>query len=529
MKSQENFYDVILIGSGIGALACASILVQEKKKKVLVLEQHFKAGGFTHIFRRKQKYLFDVGVHYIGNLEEGTFLRKVFDYVTRKGVRFQKMPFVFEKFVYPDLTMALKSDWGEYQKDLVALFPQERKGLQSYFAAIKEAKRWFQSYLIKREKLLPTVLHLMLEMWDKLGKDWGQLTTQEVVDSLVLDLRLKAILLSQWGDYGLPPKKSSFVYHALVVDHYQNGGWYPEGGAGKIYEAIKPILQETQSAVLLNHKVEKIIVENGMAKGVLVTTRGENNIPEEKTFFAKQIISNVGLYGTYVTLLDDLKLEREKILDFTKRYPSMSALSLYVGFKEDPRRLGFLGENHWIYKSYDHNENYELANAFFEKEADPTVVYLSFPSLKDPLAESHTAEIIIPGMYDAFSPWKDKPWKQRGDDYALLKEKIAQRLLHYLDKIYPGFGQLVDFYELSTPITVEYFSKQHRGAIYGAACVPERLHNPLFAARTPIPNLFLTGADVLSPGVAGALLSSLFTYAAMEGVPALLMLLAKLR
>ena len=55
--SQE--YDVIVIGSGIGGLATASLLAQLKHQKVLVLEQHFKVGGFTHTFSR-HNYKFDV-------------------------------------------------------------------------------------------------------------------------------------------------------------------------------------------------------------------------------------------------------------------------------------------------------------------------------------------------------------------------------------------------------------------------------------------------------------------------------------
>ncbi len=53
-------YDVIMIGSGMGALTTASILAQIGKKRVLLLERHFKPGGFTHSFRRK-KYEWDVG------------------------------------------------------------------------------------------------------------------------------------------------------------------------------------------------------------------------------------------------------------------------------------------------------------------------------------------------------------------------------------------------------------------------------------------------------------------------------------
>lgn len=54
-------YDTIIIGSGIGGLACAAALTK-LGHKVLVLEQHNIAGGLTQTFSRKG-FTWDVGVH----------------------------------------------------------------------------------------------------------------------------------------------------------------------------------------------------------------------------------------------------------------------------------------------------------------------------------------------------------------------------------------------------------------------------------------------------------------------------------
>ena len=93
-------YDLAIIGSGIGGLTVAAIASKYYGKKVLLLEQHFKAGGFTHVFKRKQKYQWDVGIHYIGDLHEGSSLRSIFDALTDKQVNWIKMPKVFEVFHY---------------------------------------------------------------------------------------------------------------------------------------------------------------------------------------------------------------------------------------------------------------------------------------------------------------------------------------------------------------------------------------------------------------------------------------------
>jgi len=45
MSSQPD-YDAIVIGSGMGGLALTSIMAKLRKWRVLVLEWHFKIGGF---------------------------------------------------------------------------------------------------------------------------------------------------------------------------------------------------------------------------------------------------------------------------------------------------------------------------------------------------------------------------------------------------------------------------------------------------------------------------------------------------
>ena len=100
--SEQKNYDIIIIGSGMGALATASIMARFRGKRVLMLERHYVMGGFTHEFGRKRKYSWDVGIHYVGDMYEGAMLRRLFDIVTDSGVQWNPMPDVFEKFVYPE-------------------------------------------------------------------------------------------------------------------------------------------------------------------------------------------------------------------------------------------------------------------------------------------------------------------------------------------------------------------------------------------------------------------------------------------
>jgi phytoene dehydrogenase-like protein len=308
--------------------------------------------------------------------------------------------------------------------------------------------------------------------------------------------------VSQWGDYGLPPSESAFYMHAGLVVHYLRGGYYPVGGSGTIAESVKPIIEKNGGEMHIFSEVTEIILDNGKAIGVKVKqTKGKNII--DKEFFAPIIVSDAGVYNTYTKLIPkNTNLpNRESISNFAT---GASSVTLYLGFKDDPAKLGFKGENYWIYNSIDHEKNFaEKDNLLLGK---PTACYASFPSLKDPKAESFTGEVISFVNYAPFAKWKNGEWKNRGTEYKELKERITEGMLNFMEERFPGYKDMVAFKELSTPLTNEYFTDHKAGTIYGIPCTPERYTKDWMGVKTPIENLFITGADACSPGISGALM-----------------------
>jgi all-trans-retinol 13,14-reductase len=95
--SSRTEYDAIVIGSGMGGLAFASIMAKLHKWRVLVLERHFKIGGFTHTCTRPGGWSWDVGLHYVGEMGEGMLGRQLFDFITDGGVIWNPMPDVSDE------------------------------------------------------------------------------------------------------------------------------------------------------------------------------------------------------------------------------------------------------------------------------------------------------------------------------------------------------------------------------------------------------------------------------------------------
>src|SRR3972149_1550358 len=60
-KTNENEFDAIIIGSGLGGLSCAAAFARQGFRP-LVLEQHTKPGGYATTFKRND-FVFDVSLH----------------------------------------------------------------------------------------------------------------------------------------------------------------------------------------------------------------------------------------------------------------------------------------------------------------------------------------------------------------------------------------------------------------------------------------------------------------------------------
>jgi all-trans-retinol 13,14-reductase len=509
--TQSQRFDAIVIGSGIGGLTVAALLSKLYRKRVLVLEQHFAAGGFTHTFERKGKFHWDVGLHYVGDMGEGNTGKAVFDYLTDGNLQWHKMPDPFEKFVYPDFTFEVYADPDRFQADLIQRFPHEQAAIRRYFKDVQKAAFWFGMHSML--ELFPRWLHPLLR---RVMRSFGAIarqTTQCYLDRNCQDAHLKALLVSQWGDYGLPPSQSCFGIHSVIVNHYLNGGWYPVGGAKAIAQSIIPVIERSGGAVLTQRRVTEILLESGMAVGVKAQHTAKSQA-ELETYFAPIVVSDAGAFNTYLKLIPASYplVERQKIQAFPK---SGSMLTVYLGLKESPQRLGFQGENHWIYTTYDHDAI--AHDPPIPSDRLPRFCYLSFPSLKDPLAQGHTAEIIAHVAYDFFLQWREQPWRRRGSDYTELKAQITESLIQLVESHYPGFQNLIEYAELSTPLTVEHFDASDRGAIYGIPCIPERLDQTWIGSRTPIKNLYLTGADTFSLGIMGAMMGGVKTTGVLTG------------
>jgi len=502
----DNRYDAIVIGSGIGGLTTASLLSQINKKKVLILEKHFAAGGQTHVFKRKN-FTWDVGLHYVGEVKEGQISRSVFDFISGNKLKWNSLPNKYSKIVFPDFTFEISENEKEYKKDLIKKFPNDKKSIIKYFKDIKRAATWNQRYFLSQ--LFPFYISIILKFINLFSRRIALKTTEEYMNKTIKNEKLRSLLQSHWFTYLLPPKESAFVMHAIIAVHFIRGASYPEGGSENIVKTILPQIEKNQGKLLLNREVFEIIIKNNRAIGVKVKHK---DIIEE--YYAPVIISNVGGINTFKKFLPE-KINnpiKEKINTLERGY---SNLTLYLGLKDNPRKLGFNGEKYFFFDEYNHNEIFKKSYKLLDGK--PNHFIISFSSLFNKDTKKYTAQILYYLDYEHFNKWKDQKWLKRSKEYYKLKDKISDYLIDYIDSKIKGFKNIIEYKELSTPLSYEHFTNRDFGVYYGIPSNPERFRQKWLRVKTPIKNLFLTGSDVCVLGIVGALMGGVATASYLNG------------
>jgi all-trans-retinol 13,14-reductase len=504
-------YDALVIGSGIGGLTTASLLA-ELGWRVAVLEQHYTAGGATHSYERAG-YEWDVGVHYLGDMGARTTVRRLMDFLTQGQLDWAPMDAHYDRFFIGDRVYDAVAGREAFRDNLVAHFPREARAIDRYLQLLGEVSRGMRTFTLDRT-LPPWVAAVAGPLLRRRLPRSFDRTTWDVLSELTDDPELIAVLTGQWGDLGLPPRQSSFVIQALIAKHYLHGGFYPVGGAWRIADTILPRIRATGGEVFTYARVEQVLVREGRARGVRMADGTE--------IAAGCVISDAGAVNTFARLLPadvaqvhgyDRLLERVK--------PSIGHLGVYIGLQGTAEEFSLPKTNYWIYPGNDHDAALERFLA--DPNGPFPAVYISFPSAKDPdFARRHpgkaTIEIVAPAPYEIFAPWAERTWGQRGDDYTALKRSYGERLLEYLYDKVPQVRGRIDYWEVSTPLSMKWFCGWERGELYGLDHDPSRMRQGWLRPRTKVPGLWLTGQDIMSCGVSGAMMGGLASATAIGGV-----------
>jgi prolycopene isomerase len=285
---------------------------------------------------------------------------------------------------------------------------------------------------------------------------------------------------------------------AVISKVLMEGVFYPKGGMGKMAEAMANAFLRAGGELRLQTEVDQILIKHGRVEGV-VTKDG-------RIFQSPLIISNINpnlLVKMFPPERQPILLRRTKGLQY-----SLSCFILYIATDLDLRGMGF---PYFTYLRFLHDleEEHRMLRRG-EVPKNPSLI-VSVPTLLDPLLAppgQHLLKVLVTVPHGYRERWGGASPER----YHQIKEEFSQHILQLLElKLIPHLGEHLLFYEAATPLTLERYTGNERGAMYGLASIPQQMGPSRPPNRTPVPGLFQVGHYTRpSHGIVGASLSGLF-------------------
>jgi phytoene dehydrogenase-like protein len=497
-RSGDEVWDAVIIGSGLGGLSCAAGFARQGFKP-LVLEQHSVPGGYATTFKRPGGFVFDVSLHSTTVEERNGLPNLIPGFPEITDIEFVPHKVLY-RAIFPDYDIrVLNKDLEGYIKLLIGLFPEEKEGIQSLFQTMKGLVSDLNKYRAAGGKVnmadFPKEFPYLFKCFNS---TWGT-----VQDSHIKDPKLKGVISSLWGYFGLPPSKLASLYYILpLIGYLQSGGYYPIGKSQKISDALVRFIEEKGGKVMLRTKVKNILLKDHAAYGVRAVDGTE--------YLGRVVVSNANAYDTFHTMMDEKEFLKEYLARMDKFTASLSSFQVFLGLKKDlVREVGITDTEIFCDPGYDVEESYRVAlNAEVEKGGFGLTLYDNLYKGYSPEGKNILNIIALQG-YDFWKKYEADYFAGKKDAYRAEKERMADILINKVEeKLLPGLSGAIEVREVGTPLTNVRYTGNFRGAIYGwdqtlDNCEPRRLpHN------TPVRNLYLAGAWTRPGGGYGAVIPS---------------------
>jgi all-trans-retinol 13,14-reductase len=286
---------------------------------------------------------------------------------------------------------------------------------------------------------------------------------------------------------------------AQANNSFIQGSYRLRGDGNLIVNCLMDQIKAMGGEVICNAEVEELIEKDGQ----LVAARCKNGEIYEGTYF----ISNAHPAVTVDLVKESTKMKKvykNRIRRLENTY-GMYTTSLIL----KPGSLKYFNWNQYIYEKPN-------VWTYFNEEGPVQGCLISCrcPVQGD---DARILDILTPLPWEKISQWADTTVGHRGAEYKEMKERLYEECVALAEHFIPGLHSMVEAHYSSTPLTYRDYTLTPNGSCYG---VRKDYHNPmmtLLSAKTPIPNLFLTGQSLTLHGLLGVTMTSLFTVAEIIG------------
>ena len=490
-------YDVVIIGSGLGGLACGTILAKEGYK-VCILEKNKQIGGNLQTYTR-DRVIFDSGVHYVGGLDKGQNLYQLFRFLgIMDKLKLRKMDGdVFDAIVFKGdpVVYQYAQGYDKFIRNLVREFPEEENAIGLYCQKIKEVCSKFPLYNLRTGGGL-------FEKIDALETD-----TKTFIETITPNKKLQNVLAGNNLLYAGVGHKTPLYVHALILNSYIQSSWRFVDGGSQISRYLSREITSRGGKILKHTKVTKLKEEEGRL-AYAETETGTR-------FFGKLFISNIHPAQTLELTESHLlkKAYRNRVQGLEN---SISVFYANVVMKKNSFR--HLNHNYYY---FDEQDPWRAVNYTSEKWPSGFALFFTTPTKISNFAEGVT--IMTYMRFEDVKRWEHtintvSNEISRGEDYEAFKKEKAELLFDHVERQFSGFKASIKSYTTATPLSARDYIGNEDGSLYG---LTKDFREPLktfISPRTKIPNLFLTGQNINLHGVLGVTISSVLTCAQIVGM-----------
>lgn len=482
--SGETEFDAVIIGSGLGGLSCAAAFARQGFKP-LVLEQHYVPGGYASTFKRPGGFVFDVSLHSTSVGKRGGVYNLIPGFPEIKDVEFVPHPYLY-RTIFADYDIRVpQKDMKKYIQMLIGYFPDESQGIQALFDDMKGLAGDINKYQAAAGKVNMSAFPKEFPyLFKSFNKTWG-----DMVDARIKNPKLKVIISSLWGYFGLPPSKLSSFYYALpTIGYLTQGGYYPRGASQKISNAFVKFIEDKGGRVKLRTRVEKILVKDHAAYGVKTADGTE--------YKGKVVVSNANAFDTFLKMMDERDYLSQYVAKFDQYSVSLSSFQVFLGLKKDlVGELGIKDSEIFYSPGYNDDASYKaFLDADVEHSGFGMMLYDNVYKGYSPQGKN-TVNILSLQGYSHWEKYEADYWKGNKKEYRTEKERMADILIQTVEKtVLPGLSQAIEVKEIGTPLTNVRFTRNYQGAIYGWDQTMNNTGPNRVPHQTPIKNLYLSGA-----------------------------------
>lgn len=494
--SGNHKYDIVIIGSGLGGLACGTILAKEGYK-VCILEKNKQIGGTLQTFVR-DRIIFDSGVHYVGGLDNGQNLNTLFRYLgIMDKLKLRRMDEdVFDAIMFDDDPKVYRYAQGyeNFIKVLLEDFPDEEEAIRKYCDGIKEVCSKFPLYNLRSG-----------DYFEKVGV--LEIDTQTFLESITSNRKLQNVLAGTSLLYAGVPYKTPLYVHALVINSYIESSWRFVDGGSQIARHLSRQITSRDGVILKHKNVIKLKEEGGRLQ-YAETDEGER-------FYGDLFISNVHPTRTIEMTESDLIKKA-----FRSRLNSLdnSISTFYVNVVLKKNTLKYVNHNYYYFAE---NDAWCVLNYTEDNWPRGYAMFFTASSKGDEYADAVTLMTYM--NFSDVEKWSDtfntvSNEKSRGEDYEEFKKQKAEKLFALVEERFPGFIDSIETYYTATPLSVRDYIGTDDGSLYGIVKDYREPMKTFISPRTKIPNLFLTGQNLNLHGVLGVTVSSVLTCSEILGI-----------